>query len=67
MELIAVLVGAALGGLLAWVAAFARTRTKFESTLRGAEALAAAASAESATLRSELEVRRAEIDDLRAK
>ncbi|HXD91386.1 MAG TPA: DNA recombination protein RmuC, partial [Candidatus Binataceae bacterium] len=67
MELIAVLVGAALGGLLAWVAAFARTRAKFESTLRGAEALAAAASAESATLRSELEVRRAEIDDLRAK
>jgi DNA recombination protein RmuC len=67
MELIAVLVGAVLGGVVAWIAALARTREQFERTLRGAEALAAAASAESATLRSELEVRRSEIDDLRAK
>ncbi|MGO9264203.1 MAG: DNA recombination protein RmuC [Candidatus Binataceae bacterium] len=67
MELVAVLIGVVIGGALAWMAAVARTRTRFESGLRGAEALAAAASAESSALRSELDARRAEVDDLRGK
>ena len=67
IELI-VVVGAVVGiGTLAWMAAVARTRTRFEDSLRGAQSLAAAASAESVALRTELETRRAETDDLRDK
>jgi DNA recombination protein RmuC len=71
MELFAVLSGAAIGavggGALAWMAAGGRTRARFENALRGAEALAAAASAESDTLRGELDARRAELAELRDK
>ncbi len=67
MLLIAILIGIVVGGALAWFAALSRGRTKFEDALRRAETLAAAASAESAALRSELEGRKTENVGLREK
>jgi DNA recombination protein RmuC len=66
-ELVAVLLGIALGGALAWIAVGARSRRRIDDALRGAQALAAAASAEAGALNAELERRRAEIDDLRGR
>lgn len=67
MQLIALGVGMVMGCVIGWLVAVAKVRTKFESARRGAEALAAAASAESSALRGELEGRRAECGDLRNK
>ncbi|HVN88945.1 MAG TPA: DNA recombination protein RmuC [Candidatus Binataceae bacterium] len=67
MELLAVLIGMLVGGGVGWILSAVRTRTKCDVLLRGAEALAAAGSAENASLRSELTTRRAETEDLRTK
>jgi DNA recombination protein RmuC len=64
MELVALVIGMVVGAGAAWFASAARTRAKFDVMLRGAQALAAAGSAESAALRAELETRRAENSDL---
>ncbi|HLW71197.1 MAG TPA: DNA recombination protein RmuC [Candidatus Binataceae bacterium] len=65
MELLWMLFGVALGSVVGWIVAANRIRAKFETSLRGAEALAAASSAEASALGAELERGRAEIEGLR--
>ena len=65
--LIAGLLAIALGGAIAWIIVRARSRQQAEDALRGAQSLAAAASAEVGALNLELERRRAEIADLRSR
>jgi DNA recombination protein RmuC len=67
MLLLGLLLGIALGALGAWFVALARARAKFDAALRGAEALAAAASAENTALRSDLDARKTENNEVRQK
>lgn len=67
MLLLGILLGIVVGGACAWMAALSHSRAKFEDKLRGAEALAAAASAENSALRADLDTRKTECAELRDK
>jgi DNA recombination protein RmuC len=58
MEMLALLGGLAIGGLVGWLIATARTPAGFEAALREAAAGSAAAVAEAGALRAELESRK---------
>jgi DNA recombination protein RmuC len=66
MEMLALLGGLAIGGLVGWLIATARIRASLELSLREAAAHAAGAIAEAGALRAELETRKHDADLLAA-
>ncbi|HEY1851862.1 MAG TPA: DNA recombination protein RmuC [Candidatus Binataceae bacterium] len=66
MELAAVVVGVAIGLVIGWLLAVARSRRTLEDALREAETSATAAISETIAVRKELESRKVETEGLRA-
>jgi DNA recombination protein RmuC len=66
MELAAVVVGVAIGLVIGWLLAVARSRRRLEDALREAETSATAAISETIAVRKELESRKVETEGLRA-
>jgi DNA recombination protein RmuC len=66
VQLAAVLVGIAIGVVVGWLLAFARSRRTLEAALREAETSATAAISETIAVRKELESRKQETEGLRA-
>jgi len=66
MQLVAVVVGVAIGLVIGWLLAVARSRRTLENALREAETSATAAISETIAVRKELESRKVETEGLRA-
>ena len=66
MQLAAVVVGVAIGLVIGWLLAVARSRRTLENALREAETSATAAISETIAVRKELESRKVETEGLRA-
>ena len=66
MQLVAVVVGVAIGLVIGWLLAVARPRRTLENALREAETSATAAISETIAVRKELESRKLETEGLRA-
>ena len=66
MQLAAVVVGVAIGLVIGWLLAVARSRRTLENALREAETSATAAISETIAVRKELESRKLETEGLRA-
>jgi DNA recombination protein RmuC len=66
VQLAAVVVGVAIGVVVGWLLALARSRTALEAAIREAETSATAALSETIAVRKELESRKLETEGLRA-